>query len=155
MPGTAAVDPANSDGRTQQSSMLVIVPIRRGHVESLEKLLAAIAGAGAQLEVNPIVPFRQLTTVHFARILIHPAVDDAGIPAKVLFSTDFDGPIADHIDELLRVAGTGLDRIFEHCDGWPGHQQRDRAHTFFSQNRLRSNTFYTGTMNRSVGQILR
>src|SRR5207247_661024 len=162
------------DGRTTQSSLLVLVPIKpSSSLETLQKLLGDIANppGGEDLEVNPIIPFRKLGTVHFARILIHHAspseeapiptwngkeqVSGPPIPAKLLISTDFDGPLTDHLDELLREAGPGLDLLFAYCESWPGHARRDAAHQFFLRHRIASNTFYTGTMNRSVSQIRR
>ncbi|MBV9108851.1 MAG: Dyp-type peroxidase, partial [Gemmatimonadetes bacterium] len=52
-------------------------------------------------------------------------------------------------------AGPGVDRVFGHCEGWPGVGDRGAVHRFFMENRVESNTFYTGTMNRSVDQIHR
>ncbi|HEX7243074.1 MAG TPA: hypothetical protein VF263_22515, partial [Longimicrobiaceae bacterium] len=169
-----AVESAQADGRTRQDSLLVMVPIRSGMEPSLRALLAGIANPpGGDLEINPVIPFLELKTVHFARILIHdaspspaapiptwrgkPQAHGPAIPAKLLFSTDFDGYLDAHLDELIRVAGEGLDRIFSHCEGWPsrGHQDRAAVHGFFLRNRLASNTFYTGSMGRSVDQIRR
>jgi Dyp-type peroxidase family len=167
------VESAKLDGRTRQGSLLVMVAIRDGQQPALERLLEEIAHppGGEDLEVNPVIPFRRLGTVHFARILIHaaspsdevpipewegrPQASGPPIPAKLLLSTDYDGPLAAHLDELLREAGPGLDRLFSHCDGWPGHAHRAAAGAFFMRHRVRSNTFYSGTANRSVAQIRR
>jgi Dyp-type peroxidase family len=163
---------AAADGRTSQSSLLAMPLIKEGHLRELLKLLDQVARPEDEdIEINPIIPFARLRTVHFMRILVHhpspsadapiPAVDGVpqasgpAIPAKLLFSTDFDGILEEHLDELLREAGPGLDQVFGHCVGWPGHQDRDRAHGFFHLHRVPSNTFYTGTMNRSVDQIRR
>ncbi|MFL5540396.1 MAG: Dyp-type peroxidase [Longimicrobiaceae bacterium] len=164
---------AARDGRTSQSSLLVMPRIRAGAMEPLLALLVEIADPprGEDRELGPIIPFLKLRTVHFARILIHypspskeapipryegkPQVKESPIPAKLLFSTDFDGSLKAHVDELLTVAGPGLDRVFGFCEGWPGHTHRARAHAFFRKHRVKSNTFYTGTMRRSVDQIRR
>ncbi|HEX8696844.1 MAG TPA: hypothetical protein VF746_30780 [Longimicrobium sp.] len=164
---------AKSDGRTRQDSLLLMVPVKAGHYAALEKLLGDVANppAGEDLEINPIIPFAKLRTVHFARILLHaaspsrnapipeyegkPLAHGPAIPAKLLFSTDFDGTLEEHLDELLRVAGPGLDQVFGHCEGWPGHADRSRAHGFFLRHRVPTTTFYTGTMHRSVDQIHR
>jgi hypothetical protein len=161
------------DGRTEQGSFLLMVPIKAGHLADLEQVLRNIAvpPGGEDLELNPIIPFRKLETVHFARILIHhaspsaeapipewngePQASGPPIPAKLLFATDYDGPLGHHVDELLRVAGHGLDQVFAHCEGWQGHARHDAAHAFFERYHVRSNTFYTGTMHRSVAQIRR
>jgi Dyp-type peroxidase family len=163
---------AAADGRTSQSSLLTMPLIKDGHLEALLKLLDRISDPeDSDIEVNPIIPFARLRTVHFMRILVHhpspsdeapiPAVNGVpqasgpAIPAKLLFSTDFDGTLDEHVDELLRVAGPGLDQLFGHCVGWPGHADRGRALGFFLLHRVPSNTFYTGTMHRSVDQIRR
>ncbi|HYR11148.1 MAG TPA: hypothetical protein VEQ60_25430, partial [Longimicrobium sp.] len=106
---------AQSDGRTQQSSLLVMAPIKAGHWTPLETLLDEIANPKDEhdFEINRHIPFARLTTVHFARFVMHaespspaapiptyPPPPDAGkplahgprIPAKLLFATDFDGP---------------------------------------------------------------
>ena len=163
---------AAADGRTSQFSLLAMPLIKPGHLDALLTLLDQIAQPEeADIEVNPIIPFTRLRTVHFMRILVHhpspsedapiPAVNGVPqasgppIPAKLLFSTDFDGTLEEHLDDLLREAGPGLDQVFDHCEGWPGHAERDRAHGFFLRHRVPSNTFYTGTMHRSVDQIRR
>ena len=168
------VESVQGDGRTRQHSLLVMVPIRADRMASLEALLDRIANppaADEDFEINEKIPFLKLTTVHFARILIHrespspeapipvwdgkPQAKGPKIPPKLLFSTDFDGPLDEHVDELIRVAGAGLDELFSHCEGWPGIRERGDVHGFFLRHQVKSNTFYTGTMNRSVDQIRR
>ncbi|HYH80662.1 MAG TPA: hypothetical protein VEX86_12740, partial [Longimicrobium sp.] len=166
------VQSAQSDGRTSQASLLVMPRIKAGHMDALLALLQKVAKPEAEdIETNALIPFAKLRTVHFMRILVHqpspsadapiptykgePQAHGPAIPAKLLFSTDFDGPFEAHLDELLREAGPGLDEVFGHCEGWPGHQDRRGAHDFFLLHRVPSNTFYTGTMNRSVDQIHR
>jgi Dyp-type peroxidase family len=140
-----------------------VAPVRPEAKEALEKVL----------EEDAVIPFGKLPSVHFARILIQPdsygpPPDDKPtpeskplIPAKLLFATDFDGTVKDHLLELIDVASDGLDKLFWHCEGWPGLIHRDRLSRyevlakFVGRHSVVANTFYTGTMNRSVGQILR
>ncbi|CAN5709263.1 hypothetical protein BH23GEM7_BH23GEM7_06640 [soil metagenome] len=167
------LESAKLDGRTQQGSLLVMVPIREGQIEPLRKLLAQVASPpdGDDFEINPVIPFLKLRTVHFARFLIHapspseeapipvwdgkPQVHGPPIPAKLLFSTDYDGELDAHLEELFRVAGPGLDRIFSHCEGWPGNHNPRLARGYFLRHRYPTTAFYTGTMRRSVEQIRR
>ncbi|HEV3050869.1 MAG TPA: hypothetical protein VGX50_11190, partial [Longimicrobium sp.] len=164
---------AARDGRTRQGSLLVMAPIRTDQYEPLKKVLAEIAKppAGEDIELNPVIPFLKLRTVHFARLLLHaespsddapipsvngkPQVRGGPIPAKLLLATDFDGPLQAHLEELLDVAGPGLDRVFAHCEGWPGHARRAAALRFFRRHSVRTNVFYTSTQRRSVDQIRR
>lgn len=166
------VESAAMDGRTSQASLLVMPRILPGHLDTLLELLDRVARPEDEnIELNPIIPFAKLRTVHFLRILVHdPSPSEEApipvyqgvkqahgpaIPAKLLFSTDFDGTLDEHLDELLREAGPGLDQVFGHCEGWPGHGDRRRVYDFFHLHRVASNTFYTGTMHRSVEQIRR
>jgi Dyp-type peroxidase family len=163
---------AAMDGRTEQSSLLVMPRIRAGHMDALLEVLKQVASSEEEdIELNPLIPFAKLRTVHFLRILVHqpspsedapipvydgkPQAHGPPIPAKLLFSTDFDGPFETHVEELLREAGPGLDQVFGHCEGWPGSADRRGALAYFAHHRVESNTFYTGTMNRSVDQIRR
>ena len=167
----------STDGRTRQRSLLLVAPVRPGDEvrKSLEALLREIAEPQAPLNVenNPVIPFRALPSIHFARILTQPdsfgpPPDDEPkpgskpvIPLKLLFATDFDGTLKEHLLELIDVASPGLDRLFGHCEGWPGLAQRDRPNRyhilakFVGRHCVVANTFYTGTMKRSVGQVLR
>ena len=168
---------AEGDGRTSQRALLIAVPLVPGAevVESLERLLDFMAypPKPLDLELNPIIPFRKLRHVHFARILILPeskgapapsgeAVDtSAPISAQLLFATDFDGTLADHLRELIDVAADGLDQLFVHCEGWSPLGNRDRQGRYLALARfvglygVGANTLYTGTMKRSVSQIRR
>ena len=163
---------AAMDGRTKHGSLLVVAPITKGKETELEKLLEWMAAKDADkkpkdrkvrefdLEDNPIVPFKQIPSVHFARLLIlRPAAEDE--PRQLLFATDFDGTLADHLNELLDVAAPGLDRLFSHCVDWSDVADRDRRGRFLvfgdfvARHAAPSNTFYTGTVKRSVTQICR
>jgi Dyp-type peroxidase family len=167
------LESARDDGRTRQDSLLVMPVIKPGHLDAVLALLKEIADppTGDDREVNPTIPFALLRSVHFCRILVHhpspspqapipvyngePQASGPPIPAKLLFSTDFDGTFEAHVDELLAVAAPGLDRLFGHCEGWPGVARREAVHGYFLRWRVPTNTFYTGTMHRSVDQIRR
>lgn len=163
---------AAMDGRTKHGSLLVVAPITKGREADLERLLQRMAAKDAgnkprdrnsrefDLEDNPIVPFKRIASVHFARLLILPPVAEDE-PLQLLFATDFDGTLADHLNELLDVAAPGLDRLFTHCVGWADVADRDRRGRFLvfgdfvARYAAPSNTFYTGTVKRSVTQICR
>lgn len=155
--GSEALRPAERDGHTRQGSFLAAVPILRGRETALREVLAEIE---EDVEANPHIPFLRLRTVHFARFVIHEAARDTRggeIPPKLLFSTNFDEPLDGHLEELLREAGPGVDRVFEHCEGYPAGEgrTRDAVVAFLGAHRIRSNTFYAGTRGRSVTQIRR
>lgn len=165
---------AAGDGRTGQGSLLIVAKVKDGSARALELLLDYVGHPPKpeDLETNKVIPFKSLKSVHFARLLILPASPGppkrgggfepaTPIPTQFLFATDFDGTLADHLRELIDVATDGLDQLFEHCEEWPGLGQRDREGKylalvdFIGRHSVPANTFYTGTMSRTVSQIER
>ncbi|HYJ79912.1 MAG TPA: hypothetical protein VEW03_09945, partial [Longimicrobiaceae bacterium] len=157
------------DGRTRQHPLLVVAAILPDREKALRTVLKYISDN--DVEDNDLLPFARLRTVHFARFVVHeaaptevaprwrnePQVFGPDIPARLLFSTDFDGSLQAHLEELVEKVGAGLDAVFEHCAGYPaaGSRTPERVIGWIKRHRMRTNTFYTGTMNRSVLQIRR
>jgi hypothetical protein len=161
----AAVAPVaiEQDGAVRQGALTVITPILPGHASALRTLLNRMDSdpdAGTDVESNTVIPFMALRRVHFARWLIFDeALDVRGrtIPASLVFETNYDEPFDDHLAELVDVAGGGLDRIYEHCSGYPpaGERTADAVMRYLRSHRARVNTFYNGTYGKSVDQIRR
>lgn len=155
--------PPEQDGAVRQGALTAIVPILPGRTPSLRALLERIDcddDAGTDIENNAWVPFARLTRVHFARWLIFDeAVDVRGrpIPASLVFSSNYDEPREAHLRELIDVAGTGFDKIYDHCVGYPerGHADGDAVLAFLEAHAVHVNTFYNGTYGKSVDQIRR
>ena len=109
------------------------------------------------VEDNPWVPFKLLKTIHFARWFILPASTDVKgrpIPDQLVLSTNYDGPLDDHLAELVDVAGeSGLDEIYQHCKGYPAHPTRENRIAYLRGHQAKYNTFYVGTVGRTVEQI--
>jgi len=109
------------------------------------------------VEDNAWVPFKLLKTIHFARWFILPASTDVKgrpIPDQLVLSTNYDGPLDDHLAELVDVAGeSGLDEIYKYCKGYPTHPTRENRIAYLREYQAKYNTFYVGTVGRTVGQI--
>jgi len=155
--------PISEDGAVRQGALTLVTRIAAGRTEPLRALLASIDfddAANTHVETNPHIPFPDLTRVHFARWLIFDeAVDVRGepIPASLVFSSNYDEPRGAHLRELIENAGPGLDRIYEHCEGWPkaGHRDPDAVLRYLERHAVPVNTFYNGTYGKSVDQIRR
>jgi len=114
---------------TPQSSFMVVAPIRPGREAELRRLLAGMNRAPGQADPdNPLVPFRALHTLHFARFVV---LDDATIgdiaaygvpvptsPLALAFLGDCDGDRDEFLRDLVKRAERGLRRIFLHCEGF-------------------------------------
>ena len=46
------------------------------------------------------------------------------IPPSLVLSTNFDGALDNHLDQLADLAGKGLDEIYQHCTGYPEEGKR-------------------------------
>jgi len=163
---------------SEQHALTVIVPVPDEKIEGLRALLSAVGqyitspgspGAGSvNLErVRDYLPasqtifqsahfieFGRLTTVHFLRwVLLDPARDAAGGPiaASLAFSTDYDGPLDEHLDELVLVAEPALRTIYSFCDPPP---RNESLQAYLLAHRRQEAAFYRGHPGRSTQQIL-
>lgn len=146
-------------GQVQQEALTVFADVKPAHEDALRAELDQI---GADPAGNDVLPFGQLTGVHFGRLVLLPPEPETetrrAYPAKLVLLTDVDGDLESHIDELLAVAGSGLDRIFKHCEGYPAGRGRSSAsgrERWFRARVTRTNTRYVNTAGRSVTQIQR
>ena len=115
---------------TPQANFMILAPIKQGREEELSQLLESMNDAPGQLNVNnPLIPFAQFDTLHFARLLIlkdntlndvraYGGVPVPNYPLYLAFLGDIDGDADRFFDELIRRAGDGLSKIFSFCDGF-------------------------------------
>jgi hypothetical protein len=108
---------------------MVVVRVTPGRERSLRELLATMnAKPGMADPANAVLPFGQFERLHFARLAVldDPTVGDIeahavprpSLPVHLAFIGSCDGPASECIKELALRAGTGLRRIFMHCDGF-------------------------------------
>src|SRR5580704_6081191 len=114
---------------TPQSNLMVVAPIAAGRIAELRQLLASMnRSPGVVDPYNPLVPFAELETVHFARLVVLEdlTLNDVtayGLPAGtyptyLALLADFDGPPRAFTAELVQKAATGLKQIFSYCEGF-------------------------------------
>jgi hypothetical protein len=140
-----------------QGALSVVAKIKPGHVEAVRAKLREIKPG--DVEHNPLVPFGKIISVHFARfVILEESRDLQGrtLQPCLAFSTNYDKPLGTHLQELVEVAGPGLESIFSHCEGYPaaeGNNSGVRALAFLRANQVPYMAFYIGTRGRSVGQV--
>jgi hypothetical protein len=112
---------------TPQSQFTVLAPLAAGSEPALRALLASMTcSAGMADPHNSLVPFGDFPQLHFARfvILSDPTIGDIevyGVPRPALpdylaFLGDCDGPSRECLAQMVQRAGSGLRRIFAHCE---------------------------------------
>jgi hypothetical protein len=140
-----------------QEALTVIARIKPGQVQTVKGILGTIADHGDRWD---IVPFAKLTNVHFARFVVFDETSDLDgnpIPAQLALMTNIDAPLDRHLRDLATICGTGLDTVFEHCEGYPDAAGRTPAArlSFLRQHHTPARAFYVNRQGRSVQQILR
>jgi hypothetical protein len=139
---------------TQHGALSIVLNIKQG---MKQQLIAKLAVVNNDVNNNSILPFKKLGSIHFARFLICNSTANPGgnpILDRLVFTTNYDLPQDNHIQELVQFAGPGLWDIFSMCDGFEsGNYDAPRLAEFFKSKNIKSNTFYVGVGNRSVKQI--
>jgi len=155
----------------KQSALTIIIPVSDEQTAPLRQLLTAVGQNISERAVSlsavrerlprtipaltgeAFIEFHKLTTVHFLRfVLLDPARDAEGhvISASLAFSTDYDGPLDEHLDELLQVAEPALETIFSFCNPPP---EPGQLKPYLLARQLPYAAFYCGHPGRSVRQI--
>lgn len=134
-----------------QGAFTAIVPIRPDRVEVLQKHLSAIG----KVVDEPACPirFEKLTRVHFMRwVVLDKSVDLKNQPLEpcLLLSTNFDGSLDDHLQELVAVARAELEIIYGHCVGFEAGTD---LVGYLKRYAVPYAAFYVGTRGRSVQRI--
>jgi hypothetical protein len=135
-----------------QLAFTVRAPVLPGRASELQQALRAI---GVESERRRLLPFEQLA-VHFARMFVLDDVDDldgSDIPASLVFLIDVDAPLSPFLDELCRVAGEGLDRVFSLCVGYPSQTSPEARLSYLQKHSVHAGAVYVNTVGRSVQQV--
>src|SRR5262245_40580789 len=145
---------------TPQASFMAVAPITPGREDELRKLLASMNHRpGVADPDNPLVPFGRLAGVHFARFVIldDATLDDVtahGVPRvdhrpSLAFLADFDGPVNAFLDDLLRIAGSGLQHVFAYCEAFDAGNVR----RWLEQRAQRPSASYVNWRGRPLRQV--
>jgi hypothetical protein len=110
------------------------------------------------VETNRLIPFKKITSIHFARFVVfNESTDAAGnnVAPYLIFTTNYDLPFKKHIDELLTLAGEGLWKIFSFCEDFPANSNynRDVLAAYLKSKTVKNAVFYVGVGYRTVQQI--
>ncbi len=136
-----------------QGVLTVVTEITPGRADQLVALLdeldTALTGEGAE----PIVDFRSLDTVHFARFVVLPGNSEGR--RHLVFSTAYDGPLRFHLAELALRASAGLCAIYAHCVSFPDGAAAAPATllAYLSKSSVPYGAMHVGYVGRRVADI--
>ena len=100
-------------------TLTTLTPVTAGRVADLR-------GELALLDREAESPFARVFGTHVARFTVVDALEDRALrpdPAcgsYLIFSTDVDGSARAHVERLRAGLGDWADRIWGHCDRYPG-----------------------------------
>ena len=150
---------------TPQSNFMIAAPIVMERIDALKFLLDGMNKPGAPgmaAPHNPLIPFGQFKTLHYARFVI---VDDKTLgdfayanlpvpnfPIMLAFLVDCDGPADDFLIGLVEhsVTSKGLRTIFKHCEEFDDSTD---LLTWMKQRAYRPAAAYVNWIGRTVLQV--
>ena len=139
---------------THTGGMLTVVSPLESDPKSLESARELLLEIGEHLDDEAIVRLRDLRLVHFVRwVIVPPHRPEA--PHLLVFGSDFDGSLEEHLEELWRVSGPGLNRIYAHCVSRPQFDGPAELARYFTAHGLSTAAAYSGTPARSAEQVRR
>jgi hypothetical protein len=133
--------------------------------EQLAQLKRRLRTIAADPAGNAQLPFAALPRTHFARLLVlDPTLDGGGAPIEphLVYMADVDAPqdaaapLERCLEELVDVAGPGLDAVFGACVGYPtaSRGRRARRLAFLRDHAVDAAASYVNSVGRSVRQVL-
>src|SRR3954469_11746254 len=127
---------SDHDACGQARALTLLVPIEAARASELSVALAAL-GTGDES------PLARVRGTHFARWVVldqlvyqgPPQKRDAWKAPRLLFTSNYDGPLDPYLEALRTGLGVDGDAIFGHCAGYPGSADA-RAWTHWLRERI-------------------
>ena len=136
----------------RQRGLTVITEIKNDQVQALKTLLDSI---DADIPGNPWINFDNFSLVHMMRWVILPPAEIGGksIPHQLVLSTNYDGKVKPHLEELVSKGGEGFQKIYRHCVDAPKETNRLTWVEYLHSHKVSNSAFYAGVAGRTVQQI--
>lgn len=140
-----------------QSTLTIVAPIQPAEA-AMVALRDVLAEIGRDPAANPLLPFGDLTGLHYGRFVILDGAVDPGSGRTVVSSLAFnccvDGPADQFLESLIQNMATGLWAVFQHCSGAPAPGEPANLLAWLRRHRIPTQTFYVNSLGRTVPQIL-
>lgn len=134
--------------------MTFLAPIRLGEEKALAEILDTIGDdirgkrlADAARRTH--IAFPEARRVHFARFAILPDPDRGATRQRLLFSSNFDGSLEEHLQEMA-FHTPDMNAIWGRCEGYPGS---DRFRQFVVEHSLEPAALYIAFRDETADAI--
>lgn len=141
----------------KQYPLTLFTPVKKGRLDDLNLVLEKIR---KDLHAGTEKEFTKVTTVHYARWFIlnrESFRDEPAIPVhdRLVFSSNFDGSLDDHLAELSTVLANYIDQLYDCCEGYPGPGNRTAASRkeYLKQWQKGTAAYFVGAPGRTLLQI--
>lgn len=142
---------------SSQNPLTLLTPVRQDCIEKLNEMLERFK-VGLNVGLNE--RFNQLGTLHYARwfILREDSFRDKTafpLPERLVFSSNFDGGIEEHVTDLVTIFPEYFDELYECCEEYPEPLQRntESRKNYLLRWKVDTTAFYVGAPKRSLKQI--
>src|SRR6266567_3903047 len=134
--------------------LTALLPIRPGEEDALRRTLETIGRdvRGRRLAERagaPHIDFPRSRLIHFARFTLLDDPDRGPGRQRLLFSSNHDGDIPDHLRELVALT-SDMDAIWGRCEGYTGPAGFE---AFVHAHALAPQAFYMGFRDETVETI--
>lgn len=141
----------------QACALTVLTPIRDGRESALTHHLNT-------LEPGPASPLANVAGTHLARWVVigdvvYEGTDQRGPDhlkaGRLLFTSNFDGPLGSYLEELRTGLGEVADAVWGHCAGYPGIADAGAFAAYMRSHQIESSLFFAAYGGRTVAEVQR
>jgi len=129
------------------SVLTVVTGVRPGSLEGLQQVLDEI---GADPAANSVLPLASFHTLHFASLVL---ARGEGLEPHLIFESNVDGPVEDWLAALVDGGAAGVDRLYQHCVGYPGPGDPASVVAYLLAHVVAPGAYHIGATGRSLGRI--
>ncbi|MGI8595036.1 MAG: hypothetical protein ACR2ML_11845 [Solirubrobacteraceae bacterium] len=138
----------------QAYSLTVLTPVLPERLNALAGHLDALPGAGQS-------PLARVPGTHFARWVViddviyqgPPQPRDALAAPRLLFTSNFDGPLEPYLEALRTELGVEADAIWSHCTGYPGRGEPGPWAEWLRAHQVDSALFFSAYGDQTVSEV--
>jgi hypothetical protein len=151
---------ANQSG--QVYGLTILSPILEG--DSIDICHAtALRWYLASLPRNHTSPFAQVSSTHFARLVVMDDVVFVGAPAReehlnsryLVFETNFDGDLDTYLTRMAREIPDFVDSVWKHCAGYPGVTDLAAFAAYMKKCQIETTFFFADVNDKTIQQNLK